>query len=156
MQFAVTADEKTRIKRFARDGNFKTTSEFIRRVIFDYIRRQEHPELSALGGCDGMSSLLVERLNNNVREVLRNQEIILQREDKLDEMGSLIENLHRMAETSTLSKEREAVISALEKHSSLSLRTIQEETRLPEDVVFKIISDTSLFKLTPTGRFALR
>ena len=47
VQFTVTPSEKKQIKHFANKENFKTTSEFVRRIAFDYIRRQEHPELIA-------------------------------------------------------------------------------------------------------------
>ena len=45
VQFTVTSSEKKQIKHFANKENFKTTSEFVRRIIFDYIRRQDNPEL---------------------------------------------------------------------------------------------------------------
>jgi len=45
IQFTVTSIEKKQIKHFANKENFKTTSEFVRRIVFDYIMRQENPEL---------------------------------------------------------------------------------------------------------------
>ena len=45
IQFTATPSEKKQIKHFANKENFKTTSEFVRRIVFDYIRRQENPEL---------------------------------------------------------------------------------------------------------------
>ncbi len=45
VQFTVTSSEKKQIKHFANKENFKITSEFVRRIVFDYIRRQENPEL---------------------------------------------------------------------------------------------------------------
>ena len=45
VQFTVTPREKKQIKHFANKENFKTTSEFVRRIVFEYIRRQENPEL---------------------------------------------------------------------------------------------------------------
>ncbi len=43
------------------------------------------------------------------------------------------------------------IIQLLENHNSLSLRQIQEETNIAEDIIFKIISDMNLFKITSTG-----
>ena len=36
IQFTATPTEKTQIKHFADKGNFKTTSEFVRRILHDY------------------------------------------------------------------------------------------------------------------------
>lgn len=68
----------------------------------------------------------------------------------------MVMNLHKLAEANALSKERELIIQLFENHDSCSLRQIQEETKLAEDIIFKIISDMNLFKITSTGRFALR
>ncbi|MHA2218309.1 MAG: hypothetical protein ACXACY_20440 [Candidatus Hodarchaeales archaeon] len=87
---------------------------------------------------------------------MKNQEIMLQREDTIEEMKEMVMNLHKLAESNSLVKEREGIIQLLESHNSLSLRQIQEETNLAEDIIFKIISDMNLFKITSTGRFALR
>ena len=45
IQFTATPTEKKQIKHFANKETFKTTSEFVRRIVFDYIRRHENPEL---------------------------------------------------------------------------------------------------------------
>ncbi|MFX0039570.1 MAG: hypothetical protein ACFFCY_04920 [Promethearchaeota archaeon] len=45
IQFTAKLTEKKQIKHFADKENFKTTSEFVRRIVFDYIRREENPEL---------------------------------------------------------------------------------------------------------------
>jgi len=71
-------------------------------------------------------------------------------------MKEVVMNLHKLAESNALSKERDYIIQLLENHNSLSLRQIQEETNIAEDIIFKIISDMNLFKITSTGRFALR
>ena len=91
-----------------------------------------------------------------MREVLKNQEVILQREDAFEQVREMVVNLHKLAEANALVKERNTIIQLLKDHNSLSMYSIQEETALPEDVVFKIVSDMNLFKITPTGRFALR
>ena len=61
-------------------------------------------------------------------EIMKSQEIILQREDSLEEMKEMVMNLYKLAESNSISKERELVIQLLENHNSLSLRQIQEET----------------------------
>ena len=156
IQFTATPREKKQIKHFANKENFKTTSEFVRRIVFDYIRRQENPELFHSTYNNSINPLQMERIAKNIREIMKNQEIILQREDTLEEMREMVMNLHKIAESKALSKERESIIHLLEDHNSLSLRQIQEETKLAEDIIFKIISDMKLFKITSTGRFALR
>jgi len=156
VQFTVTSTEKKQIKRFADKENFKTTSEFVRRIVFDYIKRQDNPELFHPNDANSSNPLQMERMAKNIREILKSQEIILQREDTLSEVKELVMNLHKLAEYNSLSEEREAIFQALEHHDSLSLRQIQEKTNLAEDIIFKIISDMNLFKITSTGRFTLR
>jgi len=156
VQFTATTTEKKQIKHFANKENFKITSEFVRRILFDYIRRQENPELFLSAYNNSINPLQMERIAKNIREIMKNQEIILQREDTIEEMKELVMNLHKLAESNALSKERELIIQLLESHNSLSLRQIQKETNIAEDIIFKIISDMNLFKITSTGRFALR
>jgi hypothetical protein len=156
IQFTATLTEKKQIKDFAVKENFKTTSEFVRSILFDYIRRQENPELFHSAYNNSINPLQLEWIAKNIREIINNQEIILQREDKLEEMREIVMNLYKLAESNSLAKERETLIQLLENHNSLSLRQIQEETNIGEDIIFKIISDMNLFKITSTGRFALR
>ena len=156
IQFTATPTEKKQIKHFANKENFKTTSEFVRRIVFDYIRRQENPELFPSAYNNSINPLQMERIAKNIREIMKNQDVILQREDTLEEMKEMVVNLHKLAESNALSNERKTIIQLLENHNSLSLRQIQEETKLAEDIIFKIISDMNLFKITSTGRFALR
>jgi hypothetical protein len=148
IQFTATSREKKQIKHFANKENFKTTSEFVRRIVFNYIRRQENPELFLSTGNNSINPLLMERIAKNIREIMKNQEIILQREDTLGEMKEMVMNLHKLAESKALSKEREIIVNLLENCNSLSLRQIQEETKLAEDIIFKIISDMNIFKIT--------
>ncbi|MFW9878053.1 MAG: hypothetical protein ACFFG0_33650 [Candidatus Thorarchaeota archaeon] len=156
IQFTATPSEKKQIKHFANKENFKTISEFVRRIVFDYIRRQDNPELFHSASTNSINPLQMERIAKNIREIMKNQEIILQREDTLEEMKEMVMNLHKLAESNSLAKERELIIQLFENHDSCSLRQIQEETKLAEDIIFKIISDMNLFKITATGRFTLR
>ncbi|MHA2394219.1 MAG: hypothetical protein ACXAEX_19970 [Promethearchaeota archaeon] len=43
-------------------------------------------------------------------------------------MKEMVLNLHKLAESNALSKERVCIIQLLESHNSLSLRQIHEET----------------------------
>ncbi|MFW9875498.1 MAG: hypothetical protein ACFFG0_20520 [Candidatus Thorarchaeota archaeon] len=156
IQFTATPTEKKQIKSFANKENFKTISEFVRRIVFDYIRRQDNSELFHSANTNSINPLQMERIAKNIREIMKNQEIILQREDTIEEMKEMVMNLHKLAESNSLAKERELIIQLFENHDSCSLRQIQEETKLAEDIIFKIISDMNIFKITSTGRFALR
>ena len=156
VQFTVSSAEKEQIKHFADKENFKTTSEFVRRIVFDYIKRQDNPELFNSAGINSSNPLQIERMAKNIREIMKNQDVILQREDALEEVKELVMNLHKLAEFNSLAKERELIIEVIKPHDSLSLRQVKEKTNLGEDVIFKIISDMNLFKITSTGRFTLR
>ncbi|MFX1444594.1 MAG: hypothetical protein ACFFHV_14360 [Promethearchaeota archaeon] len=153
IQFVVSPKEKEKIEEFMTKENFKTQSDFIRRIIFTHIRKQENPELFISSNDSNINPIVLERIAKNTKEI---QELISQREDSLEEMRQMVLNLHKLAEQNALAKEREIIIKLLEKHTSLSLRQIEEETGLAEDVVFKIISDMNIFKITTSGRFALR
>ncbi|MFW9971936.1 MAG: hypothetical protein ACFFDF_17235, partial [Candidatus Odinarchaeota archaeon] len=110
IQFTATPSEKKQIKHFANKENFKTISEFVRRIVFDYIRRQDNPELFLSANTNSINPLQMERIAKNIREIMKNQEIILQREDTLEEMKEMVINLHKLAESYSLSKERELII----------------------------------------------
>ena len=156
LQCTITPAEKKLIKEFARKENYRSLSDFMRRIIFDYIRRRENPELFLSREDNSIEPLLMDKITRNIALILENQEAILQREDSIEEMKQMISSLYKLAEASAYGKERKLIIQLLEKRNSLSLRQIQAETKIPEDVIFKIISDMSLFKITPTGRFTLR
>jgi len=133
IQFTATSREKKQIKYFANKENFKTISEYVRRILFYYIRRQENPELFHSANTNLINPLQMERIAKNIREIMKNQEIILQREDTLEEMKEMVMNLHKIVESNSLAKEREMIFQLLENHNSLSLLQIQEETKLAED-----------------------
>lgn len=153
IQVIVSLKEKEKIEEFRKKENFKTLSDFVRRIIFDHIRKRENPDLFMLADDSTLNSIVIERIAQNTGEI---RELISQRLDSLEEIRKMVANLHRIAEVNALAKERETIMDLLENHSSLSLRQIQEETNLPEDIIFKIISDLNLFKITASGRFALR
>jgi hypothetical protein len=48
IQSIANPSEKRQIKYFANNENFKNTSEFVIRITFDYIRRQENFKLFPL------------------------------------------------------------------------------------------------------------
>jgi hypothetical protein len=156
VQFTATSKEKKQIRHFANKENFKTTSEFVRRIVFDYVRRHENPELFLLTDNNSTYPLQMNRIAKNIREILKNQKTLLKREEEFEELKEMAINLNILAESNLLMKEREIIIRLLENHNSLSLGQIQEKTNVEEDIIFKIISDMNLFKITSTGRFALR
>ena len=69
VQFTVTSTEKKQIKRFADKENFKTTSEFVRWIVFDYIKRQDNPELFHPIDSNSSNPLQMERMAKNIREI---------------------------------------------------------------------------------------
>jgi len=103
-----------------------------------------------------VNSLVLERIHKSIVDILKNQEFLLQREDVIEDLREMVTTLYKTAEAEALAKEKETIIELLGKHSSLSMRQIQDDTGFPEDMVFKIISDMSTFKITQAGRFSLR
>jgi hypothetical protein len=93
----------------------------------------------------------MEQLNTQLRELKKNQDLILGREDHISEMKEMITDLYKLAEANSLSEERETIFGLLEDHNSLSLRQLKDKSTINEDVIFKIISDMNLFKITSTG-----
>ncbi|MFX1281925.1 MAG: hypothetical protein ACFFA3_21430 [Promethearchaeota archaeon] len=156
VQFTVTSTEKEQIKNFCRIENHKTISAFMRKLVFDYMRKQLNPDIFLPDGNGSLNTLKFDKILENSKEILRNQDTILQREDSFEEMKQVVMRLHKLVENSVLSKEQEKIIQLLETNNSLSLRQIQEETNFAEEIIFKIISNMNLFKITSTGRFALR
>ncbi|MFX1477537.1 MAG: hypothetical protein ACFFCI_05355 [Promethearchaeota archaeon] len=63
----------------------------------------------------------MEGIAKDIREIMKNQEIIMQREDVLEEMKEKVINLHKIAESNSLSEEQEFITQLLENHNSLSL-----------------------------------
>ena len=156
LQLTASLKEKDIVKRYSEMENFTTISDFLRRIVFDYIRKKEHPELFIATNENDANALALERIYKAITEVLKNQEYVMQREDVIADLRDMVTALFKKAEAEALAKEKEAVVKLLEQHSSLSMRQIQDETGYPEDMVFKIISDMGLFKITQSGRFALR
>lgn len=156
LQLTASIKEKDIVRQYAEKENYTTISDFLRRIIFDYIRKKENPELFISTDNDDANALILERIHKSITDVLKNQEYIMQREDVIADLREMVTTLFKKVEAEALAKEKEVVVKLLEKHSSLSMRHIQDETGFPEDMVFKIISDMGLFKITQSGRFALR
>ena len=70
----------------------------MRRIVLDCIRRQEKPELFYSNYTNSINPLQMERITKYIHEIIKNQEIILQREDTLEEMKEMVMNLHKLAE----------------------------------------------------------
>lgn len=156
IQFTATPKEKEIIQGCAEKENFKTTSDFIRRIVFNHIRKQENPELFLTNGNDSANTLLLEKISKDIKEFQKNQDILMQREDAIDQMKESLRDIKYMVEMNNLAKERKVIVELLEKHSSLSQAQLKELTGFPEEVILKVIVDNSLFKLNHAGRFALR
>ena len=45
IQFSISQSEKEKIEEFAEQKGYRTISDFVRRTLFDHIRREENPEL---------------------------------------------------------------------------------------------------------------
>jgi hypothetical protein len=58
----------------------------VRRIAFDYIMRQKNPDLFHSADNNSINPLRMEWIAKNIREIMKNQEIILQREDTLEEV----------------------------------------------------------------------
>jgi hypothetical protein len=156
LQLTASNKEKDLVRKFAEKEHFSTISDFLRRIVFDYIRKKENPELFIATNESDANALVLERIHKLIQDILKNQEYLLQREDVISDLRDMTTTLYKKAEAEALAKEKEVIVKLLEKHTSLSMRQIQEETGYPEDMVFKIISDMSVFKITQSGRFALR
>ncbi|MEJ2252513.1 MAG: hypothetical protein P8Y97_22990, partial [Candidatus Lokiarchaeota archaeon] len=141
LQFTVNDREKRQIKQFAKKENYITISDFLRRIVFDYIRRQKNPNIFKGDESNSINPIQMERLNTQLRELRKNQELILEGEDHISEMKEMITDLYKIAEANSLSEERETIIGLLEDHTSLSLRQLKDKSNINEDVIFKIISD---------------
>ncbi|MEJ2251308.1 MAG: hypothetical protein P8Y97_16860, partial [Candidatus Lokiarchaeota archaeon] len=140
LQFTVNDREKKQIKQFAKKEKYTTISDFLRRIVFEYVRREENPDMFKADESNSINPLQMERLNTQLRELRRNQELILEHEDHISEMKEMITDLYKMAEANSLSEEREKIIGLLEDHTSLSLRQLKDKSNINEDVIFKIIS----------------
>ncbi len=156
LQFTVTLAEKKKIKDFIQNESFKTISEFLRRIIFDYIRRKENPELFLSYYNDFINPLFIEKMVENIKRILKNQETILHKELKYKELKKRIIALEKVIESEELTRKREEILELLKMHNSLSLTEIQEKTKISEALIFKIITDTRFFKITNAGMLSLR
>ncbi len=156
IQITATLKEKEIIQNAAAKENFKNVSDFIRRTVFNHIRKQENPELFLDSGSDSANTLLLEKISKEIKEFHKNQDILMQREDVIEQMKESLRDIKYMVETNHLAKERKAIVALLEQHSSLTQSQIKELTGFPEELVLKVLMDNDLFKVTTMGRFALR
>jgi len=62
IQFIATSHKKKQIIHFTNKENFKTNSEFVKRIVFDYIRRQENHELFHPAYNNFINPLQMERI----------------------------------------------------------------------------------------------
>ena len=66
------------IKHFVNKENFKTTSKFVRKIVFDYVRRQNNPELFTIQKIDLLlrGSLIEENQIQMIRFTSSLKEIV--------------------------------------------------------------------------------
>ncbi|MEJ2279881.1 MAG: hypothetical protein P8Y70_19365, partial [Candidatus Lokiarchaeota archaeon] len=57
LQFTVNDREKRQIKQFAKKEKYTTISDFLRRIVFDYIRREENPAIFKADESNSINSL---------------------------------------------------------------------------------------------------
>ena len=111
IQFTVSSKEKQKIEDIAKIENFKTTSDFARRIIFDYIRRKENPDVPLSPDSSEINPLVVEKLMKKTQEVLNKQELLLQREEVIENMNEMIRDMKQTIDRNTFEKERKITIN---------------------------------------------
>jgi len=152
---SVTPKEKEIVHEAAKKENFKTISDFLRRIVFGHIRKQENPELFLSNGNDSANTLLLEKIDKSVKELQNNQEKIMVLEHTIETMKEGIADLKYMIQINNNTEERKKIIGLLEKHTSLSLEQLRQLTELPEEILLQIIWDNRVFRKTERGRIAL-
>lgn len=155
VSFSATPKEKDIVNQAMKRENFKTISDFIRRIVFSHIRKQENPELFLANGADSATTLMLEQIAESVKELQKNQEILLQHEYTLAKLQDTFEEVRYMLQLNNLAEERKKIIEILEKHTSLSFDQIKQMTGLPDSIITQIIFDPKIFRSTESGRVAL-
>ena len=85
-QFTASTKEKEIVEKNATKENFRTISDFLRQIVFDYIRRKENPEMFLSPNDSDIDFLVLERIHKSLAEVLKNQEFLLQRENVIEDL----------------------------------------------------------------------
>jgi len=155
VSFSATLKEKEIVYEAMRRENFKTISDFIRRIVFNHIRKKENPELFLTNGTDSATTLMLEKIAGSVTELQRNQEILLQHEQAIEKLQDGVSEIKYLLQLNNLAEERKKIIEILEKHTSLSFDQIKQMTGLPERIITQIIFDNKIFRSTESGRVAL-
>ncbi len=163
IQVALTIEEREIIRKFAKE-NRENSSTFCRRVIFDFIRRKENPELFNQTNVNQIKTTLFGEL------IQTNQKILELQEETRDSLGfannlretseaiqEAYERLKKKEIMRDLSKETEIIADLLKGHKSLTIYQINEMTNIDTNKIAYIITNSKIFKLNiTTGRYSLR
>lgn len=155
VSFSASLKEKEIVHEAMKRENFKTISDFIRRIVFNHIRKQENPELFLGNGTDSATTLMLEKIAASVTELQRNQETLLEHKHAIQNLQDGVKEIKYLLQLNNLAEERKKIIEILEKHTSLSFEQIKQMTGLPERIITQIIFDNKIFKSTESGRVAL-
>ncbi|MBA7497217.1 hypothetical protein ES702_07829 [subsurface metagenome] len=163
IQVALTETEREIIRNFAKE-NKETSSTFCRRVIFDFIRRKENPEMFNQSNVNQIDYTIFEKLFENNQKILKLQEEMQKRQgiaDNIEEISEILqkeyENLKNKGKIGNLTNDSKIIANLLKGHKSLSLKQITEMTNFGIEKVIRIITNSEIFKLNiTTGRYSLR
>jgi len=163
IQVSLTEEEREIIRKYAKE-NRETSSTFCRRIIFDFIRRQENPELFNQPNINQIKTDIFGELIQNSQKILELQEETrdsLRFANNLREISEAIQNeykrLGKKGIINDLSDETLLIVDLLKAHNSLSPKQISEMTNLDFEAVLLIITNSKIFKLNiTTGRYCLR
>ncbi|MGV9142074.1 MAG: hypothetical protein ACOC1X_03965 [Promethearchaeota archaeon] len=154
----ITIDEqfKKEVKKYAKDADCKTVSDFVRIALKEKIQRMKHPE-KFLGNqkSNNIDPGLILQLTQNTQKLIKLQELNLEKTKLIEEMREDLNRIARFA-LKGLKEERERVWNLFQSHDSLSIKEIIEKTNYDEDIVFSIVSEfqkEKKIRMKNNGRF---
>ena len=151
IQFSVSDDQKELIEKWTENSNYNTTSDFVRTVVFDFIRNKEHPELKSNNSQKG----LIERMIEIGKTQIKLQEKTLERINIFEEMKRDLELIKKYSDHIDFTVEAEAIYNLLKSHNCLTLKQIVEKTGLDKDISLQVLSNDNRFKLNMNGKWCL-
>ena len=155
VHLAISESEKQQVKNSAEEINM-TISEFCRQAIFEKIRRKDHPEMFNQGNTSQFDAKLFENIMLKMNDMTKNQDLILEKTNNINEMNKLLEKIALYSEKQDFVKEKATIINLLKSHSSLTQKQLINMTNLNKVVVFKVISllrKDKRVEMTGNGRF---
>ncbi len=157
VHIAFLKSEKSQIEESADELNM-TISEFCRQAIFEKIRRKKHPEMFMSNTGTQMDTKILESLFTKMKDIEKNQQRILERDNVLLEMKNTLEKIALYSEKEDFTKEKETILNLLKSHPSLTQKKIIELTGFNEKIVFQVVSilvSEKKITITANGRFKL-